>query len=210
MKIELITPHSHILTSIIYAIQGARFAKKSLGKSDSDELLGNKDYELALKLAKTPNASGHDKFLQQIPFIVDISWSRFMHQESDTYRIGVSKQSESTMHTLTKETITIDNFDTDKYSEIELNYILPKLNEFIKYHQELKLLFEQEKLTDTEYRNILKSLLPESFIQKRRFSMNYAVMKTMYSQRKNHRNYEWIVFFEYAKNNLPYSELFLN
>ena len=34
---------------------------------------------------------------------------------------------------------------------------------------------------------MLKSMLPESFIQKRTVNMNYETLATMYRQRKNHR-----------------------
>lgn len=33
----------------------------------------------------------------------------------------------------------------------------------------------------------IKSLLPEGYIQTRMVSLNYQVLRTMYSQRKNHR-----------------------
>jgi hypothetical protein len=213
MIIKLVTPYKQILNNIVFAIQGARFAKKSLGKSDSGTLddnnyyLGEKDLELAINLAKTEVASGHDKFLQQIHFIVDIEMSRYMWQEFDTYRVGISKQSESTMHTLTKDKIDIFNFDILKYSDNEMLVISKYLKNFLKIHNKLKTDLNAGFINDDEFRNILKAILPESFIQKRRVSMNYANVKLINSQRKNHRNVEWKFMLHELEFMLPHSEL---
>jgi hypothetical protein len=214
MQVKLITKKSIIIEEIILAIQGARFAKKSLGKSDSPEdlsfCIGEKDLELALKLSRTPIASGHDKFLQQIHFSIDIDWSRYMWQEFDTYRIGVSKQSESTMHTLINEDISLDCFDLTKYNDIEKEHIIDYLKQFILVHKNLKMLYDTKNLTNSEYRNIIKAIMPESFTQKRRVCMNYATIKLIESQRRNHRNIEWNLLLDYLKKELPYSELVFN
>ena len=37
------------------------------------------------------------------------------------------------------------------------------------------------------YQQLLKCMLPESFIQTRAVNLNYEVLATMYHQRKNHR-----------------------
>ena len=37
------------------------------------------------------------------------------------------------------------------------------------------------------YQQMLKGMLPESFLQKRTICLNYEVLATMYRQRKNHR-----------------------
>ena len=214
MLIKLVTPYKQIVNNLVFSIQGARFAKKSLEKSDSgtldndyDYYLGEKDLELAINLARTEVASGHDKFLQQIHFIVDIEMSRFMWQEFDTYRVGISKQSESTMHTLTKDKINILNFDISKYNDKENSIIIKHLNNFLKIHNKLKKDLNAGFIDDNEFRNILKAILPESFSQKRRVSMNYANVKLINSQRKNHRNVEWKFMLDFLRLSLPHSEL---
>lgn len=42
--------------------------------------------------------SGHDKFLEQIQYWIAIQAPLYWWKQFDTYRIGVSKSSESTMH----------------------------------------------------------------------------------------------------------------
>ncbi len=178
MKVKLITPVEIIKLSIIHAIEGARFAKKSLGKIDSDYdctllrfsvTLGKKDLELAIKLSNNNPASGHDKFLQSIPLIVDISWTRSMWQEFDTYRIGVSKQSESTMHTIIKDDFSLGDFELDP--ELSENpYVTIKGQRMVQMFLDMKedevdADFKHGDISETVYRETLRKILPECFIQ---------------------------------------------
>ena len=73
---------------------------------------------------------GHNKFLESIQVWIDITAPRYWWQQFDTYRIGVTKQSESTMHTLMREPLTDENFEGN-ISEIDGN-ILVILNDLIK------------------------------------------------------------------------------
>jgi len=55
--------------------------------------------------------SGENKFLESIQLWVDIDAPRFWWQEFDTYRVGISKNSESTMHSLCKDTVLQSDFE---------------------------------------------------------------------------------------------------
>ena len=66
--------------------------------------------KVAQKLAKKDG--GHNKFLESIVLWVDIDAPRYWWSEFDTYRVGTTKQSESTMHTITKRVLTPDDFET--------------------------------------------------------------------------------------------------
>jgi thymidylate synthase ThyX len=168
------------------------------------------DLALAKKLAYTPVASGHDKFLQSIPLLVDITQSRYMWQEFDTYRIGVSKQSESTMHTLLKdvENLSFGDFELD-VDVCESAFVEAArevwIEKFVRRAKEIV----NSSHSDTEKREVIKGILPECMLQKRRVSLNYAVLKTINSQRATHRNKEWRKFLEYMTDNTPYSWLWL-
>lgn len=210
MRLELVTPTEHIKYSIALAIQGARLSKKSLGKSDSNiplvsnnqsVVIGENDLKLAKKLAQTPISGGHDKFLQSISFMVDITWARYMWQEFDTYRVGVSKQGESTIYTLLTdvENLQVTDFEVEIWDDCEY------IEEFIAWAKKIVSLDipKSNKILK------LKKCLPESYMQKRRVSMNYAVMKLISSQRKNHFQPEWNAFITYMSKKLPYSELFI-
>lgn len=56
------------------------------------------------------------------------------------------------------------------------------------------------------YQQMLKAMLPESFLQKRTICLNYEVLATMYRQRKNHRLPQWSKDFVSWINTLPYSK----
>ena len=53
---------------------------------------------------------------------------------------------------------------------------------------------------------ILKAMLPESFIQKRFININYETLANMYKQRKNHRLPQWNTDFVKWIHTLPYNE----
>lgn len=216
MEIKLLTPKSAIELFIVQAIQGTRFAHKSQANDPSylfidssgdwfefKAIVSDEDIKLAKKLASSGVASGHDKFLQSIPFLVDISWSRAMWQEFDTYRIGVSKQSESTMHTITKDNFSFDDFDVSGYTEYVTNLKFKTVNDFLILVNRIKDDLARNIITEREAREALKGCLPECFIQKRRVFLNYASMKTIYFQRYNHRAMEWRIFCDTMKKELP-------
>ena len=56
------------------------------------------------------------------------------------------------------------------------------------------------------YHQMLKGMLPESFLQKRTVCLNYEVLATMYHQRKNHRLPQWSVDFVSWVETLPYHQ----
>ena len=83
-------------------------------------ILGEKDRGLAQRLIR--GGSEHSKFMRQIQVWADITAPRFFFSEFDTYKIGTTANSISTMHTIVKNEITIDNFDVDN----EIKEILKK------------------------------------------------------------------------------------
>jgi hypothetical protein len=53
---------------------------------------------------------GHNKFLESIVVWLDVVAPRYFWQQFDTYRVGVTRQSESTMHTLTQRPLAQGDF----------------------------------------------------------------------------------------------------
>jgi|WetSurMetagenome_2_1015567.scaffolds.fasta_scaffold159205_2 hypothetical protein len=140
--------------------------------SDEKEILRVKLHKVADKLA--PKDTGENKFLESLVVWLDIIAPRYWWQQFDTYRIGVSKQSESTMHMLLHRKLYQNDFE----HAINPN-TLQTLNEMI------------------ENRNFdgVKNLLPEGFLQRRVVTLNYKVLRHMYQQRRNHKLKEWQYFF---------------
>lgn len=126
---------------------------------------------------------GESKFLESIVTWWDVVAPRYWWQEADTYRVGTTKQSESTMHTLMKKDLEQTNFELG----IEPVY-LEYLNSLIKAYKVVPT--ESKK----KYLHILKNALPEGFLQRRIWMISYAGLKNIYNQRKNHRLPEWNQF----------------
>lgn len=127
---------------------------------------------VAAKLGKCDG--GHNKFLESITVSLDITAPRYWWSEFDTYRVGITKQSESTMHTLEKEHITNDCFEYD-IPDFMIEYV----NYLIKNKQPIE---------------IIKNALPEGFLQRRIVITNWKTLRNIYLQRKSHRLPQWGIF----------------
>lgn len=138
-----------------------------------NEQLNNQMQDIALKCVSRGN--GHDKFLESISVWLDITAARYWWQQFDTYRVGVTKQSESTMHTVLKKRLTMDDFEGG------IHWLtLGRLNCLIRTKNFLQ----------------LKRELPESFLQRRVVCTNYKALRHIYWQRKDHKLPEWQYFFD--------------
>lgn len=205
------------------AIEGMRNPMKSWDKSDSYEvecdhnfqcgycgagdagscecqiaqltgyLVGPDDLKLMKRLANT--GPDHGKFMRQIVVWADITAPRYWWSEFDTYRIGVEKQSESTMHTIMKDELGIDSFQDGTPLDVIATFVIKA--------KEIK---ADETLSEAKKIRKIKMCLPEGFLQQRTVMMSYAALRNIYHQRKNHRLPEWHVFCDWIAS-LPYSEL---
>lgn len=140
--------------------------------------------EVANKLAH--RQGGHNKFLESITLWLDITAPRYWWAEFDTYRVGVTKQSESTMHTIMKRELTQDDFA----EPINEEFILFALNVRIYRYNHTEDPVQREEI----FREI-KGMLPEGFLQRRIVYLNAKTLQNMYHQRKNHKLKEWREFF---------------
>lgn len=136
---------------------------------------------------------GESKFLEQIILWVDVTAPRFWWQEADTYRVGTSKQSESTMHTLTKRKLTKEDFDPGIpwYTLEQLNY---RIEDY------------KQKIIPFEY---IKAILPEGFLQRRIWMFSYKTLQTIYVQRYNHRLSQWKYFIDTLLSQIEHPEFII-
>jgi hypothetical protein len=155
---------------------GIEEALLGLSLSYSTEKNINELYNIALKLSNKD--SGHNKFLESIVVWLDIKAPRYWWSQFDTYRTGITKQSESTMHTITRRHLKQDDFEYE-ISEQNLNL----LNGLIDAAKRDKMYFER-----------LKNELPEGFLQRRIVCLNYKAIRNIILQRKNHKLKEWEYF----------------
>lgn len=130
---------------------------------------------------------GHDKFLESIYVWADVLAPRSFWQEMDTYRVGVSKQSTSTMHKLEKRRPKPSDFEPSTPPEI--------IEAFIN-------------IWDTKPGlEALKHALPEGYLQLRMVCMNYKTLQNIYRQRLKHRYKLWGHLLESALRQLEHPEL---
>ena len=140
--------------------------------------------EVSKKLAHLQG--GHNKFLETITLALDITAPRYWWQEFDTYRVGITKQSESTIHTLTSHTLTFKDFEgTMPEATIDdLNRLILKFKETPDDDPARELIYFK-----------IKDRLPEGFLQRRIVTTNVKTLQNIYNQRKNHRLPQWGYFF---------------
>ena len=127
---------------------------------------------------------GHNKFLESINIYLDITAPRYWWSEFDTYRVGVTKQSESTIHTITKRPLTQRDFQGTVVAET-----LTFLNELIDRYNSTPYLVTQQTLLHK-----IKNNLPEGFLQRRIVVLNAKTLQNIIAQRHNHRLREWHTF----------------
>ena len=192
------------------ALRGMRNPFNSWDKGDSSFLaiycsgitepeleIGERDYELATKLIKA--GSDHGKFLRMIQVWVQIKAPLYWWKEFDTYKIGTTANSCSTMHTLHKRDLTLEDFSLDGASEDAQTVLKHTLTMLNCYRRE----FVETKSVDA-WRALIQ-LLPSGFMQLRTVNLNYAVLRNIYHARKGHKLSEWETFRKWCES-LPYSE----
>ena len=177
--------------NIARAIYSARNAMNSWAMSDSDlenDIVGENDFALAKRLFDA--GTEHRKYLRQIFVTCDILAPLYWWKEFDTYKVGTTANSCSTMHKIHEKRFTIDDFSTDHLlgaGKSALEDVICELNYFRESYLE-----DKNKLCWWQ----LIQLLPSSYNQLRTVTMNYEVLANIIRQRKNHKLDEWVVFCE--------------
>ena len=155
--------------------------------------------QIARGLAHKPGG-GHNKFLETITLTLDVKAPRYWWQEFDTYRVGVTKQSESTMHTIMARELRSKDFEGLILAETlaDLNKIR---NTYIDADRR-----KEEAITTKELFLLIKNALPEGYLQRRIVCLNAKALQNMYTQRKDHRLPEWHQFFNAIKEQMQEQE----
>ena len=170
--------------------------------------IGPNDLDLAHRMIKA--GSSDSKFLRQIFVSVDITAPLYWYKEFDTYKVATVANSTSTMHKLASTPITIDCFEIDDFNRewLKSTGVEPItdtwIEDIIDFCETLRQKYLETK--DKRYWKELIRWLPEGWLQTRTFTCNYAVLRNIVNQRKNHRlKYEWDSFIAWCKT-LPYAD----
>ena len=184
------------------AIRGARNPMNSWDKMDSsydqsgNYILGSNDLQLASKLCAA--GSDHRKFVRQILVSVDICAPLYWWKEFDTYKVGTTANSTSTMHKIHSKPIELDDFSHDRLDADSRRL----LQEFVDSIESIRRVYLQSKDKSEWYKLI--QLLPSSYNQLRTCTMSYENLINMYAARKSHKLYEWREFCGWIEQ-LPYA-----
>lgn len=147
--------------------------------------------DLAVKLASS--GPGHDKFLEQIQYWMGIQAPLYWWKQFDTYRIGISKSSESTMHRSWKDGLNQEMFEAPIYAQT-----LKALNSDI-----LDWANENDPTVKAEREARIINNLPDGYLQTRIVNVNAKTLRNIYFQRRNHKLALWRDFCKWLKE-IPY------
>lgn len=217
-----------------HAIRGMRNPKNSWGKSDSwfsdgcyyyhditgkrtsidslkELIIGENDLSLMKRLYKA--GPEHRKYLRQIFVSMDITAPLYWWKEFDTYKIGTTADSCSTMHKIHAKAFELDDFShehmlftnlipTEYFESGKINSsTISVMNSIIDHLNECREIYIKTK--DKEYWWQMIQLLPSSYNQKRTVTFTYENVVSMIRQRTGHKLTEWEDFCIILKE-LPY------
>ena len=170
--------------------------------------IGVNDLNLATRLIKA--GTEHRKFLRMIHVQMDVTAPLYWWKEADTYKVGTTANSCSTMHKIAAKEFTLDDFshnhlfnDAVVYngyvSTSVLECVIGALNEFRNLYLETK---------DKRYWWQMIQLLPSSYNQRRTWDMSMETLLSILHQRKNHKLDEWNEFRDICLEQVPYLKEF--
>lgn len=182
MKVNVLLEAGHDI-----ALMGMAYSFKDRAEDPESWWADKKDRAYKRAPLLVPKEGGHNKFLESIQVWIDLEASRAFWSEFDTYRVGTTKQSESTMHTLSKRAPNAEDFEEGTSPEM--------IRAFIKVWENSR--------GDI---NILKMNLPEGFLQRRVVCTNYKVLRNILAQREGHRLLWWKVFSDAVVSQVEHPE----
>lgn len=174
MKVEIIQEAGYEAALLGLGLSFGKTSEIDVFDFIIEETIINEMDERAKKLAH--KQEGHNKFTETMMVWIDVKAPLYWWKQADTYRMS-TKQSESTMHTVMKNILTLANFSEVKYPEY--------FERHIKYINTL--------IEDKEFDEVIKNL-PDSFLQRLIWCMSYKTLQNIISQRKNHKLKEWKTF----------------
>lgn len=163
-------------------------------------IIGEADMKLCKNLIKA--GSPDRKFLRMIHVQANVTAPLYWWKEYDTYKVGTVANSCSTMHTIHKRDLTLDDFSYEHLIPVALDC----LNETIKTINTARQFVVDMKLKEDWWQMI--QLLPSSFNQMRTIDLNYETLLSIYRQRKGHKLDEWREFCKWIET-LSYMKEFL-
>lgn len=178
--------------------------------------IGYNDLNLATRLVKA--GTEHRKFLRMIHVQMDVIAPLYWWKEADTYKVGTTTNSCSTMHRIAAKEFTLDDFSCehliDSFGEnwdiaagdecrstpLDILYtVIDALNIYREKYLETK---------DKKYWWQMIQLLPSSYNQRRTWDISMETLLSILHQRKGHKLDEWNEFRDICLEQVPYLKEF--
>lgn len=161
-------------------------------------IIGPNDLKLMRKLYQA--GSEHRKFMRQVFVSMDVVCNHIWWAEFDTYKVGVTRDSCSKMHT-----IHVKGFEADDFSHEGLDAVgewaLAHFYQTVDILEHLRKLFNETG--EKKYWRAMLELLPMGYNLRATITMNYENVVNMIRQREFHKLDEWRKFVGILKG-LPY------
>ena len=205
------------------AMRGMRNPLNSWDKADTTVYQGHdkefvnigvNDLNLATRLIKA--GTEHRKFLRMIHVQMDVTAPLYWWKEADTYKVGTTTNSCSTMHKIAAKEFTLDDFShehlIDDQDDFENeNGQISSYKDFL-YYDVLDVLNTARRqyleTKDKKYWWQMILLLPSSYNQRRTWDMSMETLLSILHQRKNHKLDEWNEFRDICLEQVPYLKEF--
>lgn len=156
--------------------------------------IGDNDKDLMTRLIR--GGAPHRKFLRQIFVSVDITAPLYWWKEFDTYKVGTTANSCSTMHKIHAKEFELEDFSTEHLSPLSLS-ALRNLIDVMNLEREHYIACKDK---DCWWQMI--QLLPTSYNQKRTVTMTYENLLNMLEYRRGHKLDEWRMFCDWILTSL--------
>lgn len=190
------TGNPRLMTAVVLEESGHESALLAFGLSHYDRVntistfFDNTKRERMMDKTKAlaGHGGGHDSFLKHINIAMLIRAPRYFWIEFDTYKVGVSILSSSTMHVLAKRQQNKMDF-TALTSDAAIDNINAKIKE------------------GTQRIDSIKADLPEGYLMERVVTMSYMAFANIANQRMNHRVLCWDMFIKQIMSQLQRPEL---
>lgn len=192
-----------------HAVRGMRNPLNSWEKSDSSYgyeaysgefapnlKIGENDLNLMHRLYV--GGQPHRKYLRQIFAVMDITAPLYWWKEFDTYKVGTTANSCSTMHKIAAKEFELSDFSTEHLSEDVINKPFKEIIDCLNFFRGLYTLNKDK----SDWWQMIQ-LLPSSYNQRRTVSMTYENVMNMLDYRENHKLDEWREFCRILRE-LPY------
>lgn len=163
--------------------------------------IGENDAGLMESLSK--GGPVHAKYRRMIPVWVTVTAPLYWWKEFDTYKVGTTRNSCSTMHKIHVAPFTFDNFSTDEGID-EVDYAYEHMADTIAILERLRQDFNRTQ--EKRYWRALIQMLPDGYLMKATVSLTYEVLYGQYKWRNNHKQSEWHTWCHWIEE-LPYSEI---